>query len=140
MLCGIKLVCIDALIVQAPFAAVAAFGLYSIAAVLYGVFTFRDCPEEAASLHKVAASPSSASSTLYIFHMTYATADTRCAVQADVTSLLSRSAGHRACSCGPDQKGRLAEVVAAPNRQATGASLCIATDVSHHKSSCRPPA
>jgi dolichyl-phosphate mannosyltransferase polypeptide 3 len=36
----------------APFAAVAAFGLYSIVAVLYGVFTFRDCPEEAASLHK----------------------------------------------------------------------------------------
>lgn len=41
-------------IVQAPFAAVVAFGLYSIAAVLYGVFTFRDCPEEATSLHKVA--------------------------------------------------------------------------------------
>ena len=38
---------------QAPFAAVALFGLYSIAAVLYGVFTFHDCPEEAASLRMV---------------------------------------------------------------------------------------
>jgi Dolichol-phosphate mannosyltransferase subunit 3 (DPM3) len=46
--------------VQTPFAAVAAFGLYSIAAVLYGVFTFRDCPEEAASLHKVAIAASAA--------------------------------------------------------------------------------
>jgi Dolichol-phosphate mannosyltransferase subunit 3 (DPM3) len=77
MLCDIKLVCTlhdkcaschcpfhapstAVYIVQAPFAAVVAFGLYSIAAVLYGVFTFRDCPEEAASLHKVATSLSPA--------------------------------------------------------------------------------
>lgn len=39
-------------ILWAPFAAVVAFGLYSIAAVLHGVFTFQDCPEEAASLRK----------------------------------------------------------------------------------------
>ncbi len=29
------------------------FGVYSAFAVLYGVFTFKDCPEEAASLRKV---------------------------------------------------------------------------------------
>lgn len=39
--------------VQGPLAAIAVFGVYSAAAVLYGVFTFRDCPHEAALLHKV---------------------------------------------------------------------------------------
>lgn len=39
--------------VQGPFAAIAVFGVYSAAAVLYGVFTFRDCPHQAAVLHKV---------------------------------------------------------------------------------------
>ena len=38
---------------QAPFVAVALFGVYSIVAVLHGVFTFRDCPEEAESLRQV---------------------------------------------------------------------------------------
>lgn len=40
-------------LLQAPFVAVGIFGLYSIAAVLYGVFAFEDCPEEAASLRMV---------------------------------------------------------------------------------------
>lgn len=44
---------IGIVLLQAPFAAIVAFGLYSVAAVLHGVFTFQDCPEEAASLRKV---------------------------------------------------------------------------------------
>ncbi len=38
---------------QAPLLAVAAFGFYAVAALAYGVVTFRDCPEEAAALQKV---------------------------------------------------------------------------------------
>lgn len=38
---------------QAPILATAVFGLYSVFSVLYGVFTFRDCPEEAEALRKV---------------------------------------------------------------------------------------
>ena len=33
------------------------FGLYSLFSVLYGVFTFRDCPEEAEALRKVGTCP-----------------------------------------------------------------------------------
>ena len=38
---------------QAPLIAVALFGVYSVSALAYGLLTFRDCPEEAASLQKV---------------------------------------------------------------------------------------
>lgn len=40
-------------LLQAPVAAVVLFGLGSVISVLYGVFTFRDCPEEAEALRKV---------------------------------------------------------------------------------------
>lgn len=38
---------------QIPFLALATFGLYMLALLLHGTCTFRSCPEEAASLHKV---------------------------------------------------------------------------------------
>ncbi len=38
---------------QAPLIAVGLFGVYSVSALAYGLLTFRDCPEEAASLQQV---------------------------------------------------------------------------------------
>ena len=38
---------------QAPLIAIALFGAYSVGALAYGLLTFRDCPEEAASLQQV---------------------------------------------------------------------------------------
>ena len=75
-------------IVQAPFAAVVAFGLYSTAAVLYGVFTFRDCPEEAASLHKVATSHNPAHQAQAAYRTSQqATATARCADRHHITAV-----------------------------------------------------
>ena len=38
---------------QAPLIAVLLFGIYSVGALAHGVLTFRDCPDEAASLQQV---------------------------------------------------------------------------------------
>lgn len=53
-LCVCVFVCVYVcVLLQAPVAAVVLFGLGSVISVLYGVFTFRDCPEEAEALRKV---------------------------------------------------------------------------------------
>lgn len=52
--CQAHCVCVHVCVsLQAPVAAVVLFGLGSVISVLYGVFTFRDCPEEAEALRKV---------------------------------------------------------------------------------------
>ncbi len=43
----------SACVSQAPLIAVGLFGVYSVSALAYGLLTFRDCPEEAASLQQV---------------------------------------------------------------------------------------
>ena len=44
-------------VTQAPLIAVGLFGVYSVSALAYGLLTFRDCPEEAASLQQVCVTP-----------------------------------------------------------------------------------